>query len=131
VDEIVFLTVAEVLRLHEMQLELYGGLPGVRDPDLLQSAVAMPAMRFDEAYLHEDVFQMAAAYLFHPAMNHPFADGNKRVALHAAYVFLALNGFRLEAHPDALYELTISVASGRTGKAVIAAALRAASARLL
>src|SRR5450759_3474152 len=103
-DEPIFLTVEEVLDLHDRQLELYGGLPGLRDAELLEAAVAMPAMAFGGEFLHRDVFEMAAAYLFHLAKDHAFADGNKRVALHAAYVFLSLNGYRLEAEADSLYD---------------------------
>jgi death-on-curing protein len=127
VDGPIFLTVDEVLRLHDMQLDLYGGLPGLRDPDLLRSALAMPSTTSSGEFLHRDVFEMAAAYLFHLARDHPFADGNKRVALHAAYVFLALNGFRLEAEPGRLYEFTMAVASGQVGKSEVAATFRGAS----
>jgi hypothetical protein len=56
----------------------YGGLPGLRDLDLLKSAVAMPQATFDREFLHADIFEMAAAYLFHIVGNHPFLDGNKR-----------------------------------------------------
>jgi len=125
--EPLFLTVDEVLRLHDMQLELYGGMAGVRDLGLLESAVATPAMAFGGEFLHKDIFEMAAAYLFHLARNHAFADGNKRVALHASYVFLAMNGFRLEMESDALYDLTIAVATGVADKQEVAAVFRAGS----
>ena len=123
----VFLSSEEVLRLHSRQLALYGGLPGVRDVELLDAALAMPSIRFGGEFLHPDLFTMAAAYLFHLAKDHPFNDGNKRTALHAAYVFLPVNGLRLEMDPDALYELTLSVAEGRTGKDAAAEAFRNAS----
>ena len=129
-DEPLFLTVGEVLRLHDTQLDLYGGRPGLRDPGLLRSALAMPSMTFSGEFLHPDVFEMAAAYLFHLARDHPFNDGNKRVALHAAYVFLALNGFRLDAEPEQLYDLTMAVASGRIGKSEAAALFRRSSSPL-
>jgi death-on-curing protein len=67
---------------------------------------------------------MAAAYLFHLAGNHPFVDGNKRVALSAALVFLRLNGFRIHANGEDLYQLVMSVAEGRSGKAEIAVFLK-------
>ena len=63
---------------------------------------------------------MAAAYLFHIARNHPFIDGNKRTALACALVFLRLNGIRIVASEDELYELVIGTVEGRTSKAVIA-----------
>lgn len=115
-DDPTFLTVEEVLRLHDIQLELYGGLPGLRDAGLLESALAMPAMQFGGEFLHPDIFEMAAAYLFHLAKNHPFCDGNKRVALHAAFVFLRMNGQRLVLDPGDLHDLAMAVAEGRVDK---------------
>jgi death-on-curing protein len=82
-----FLTVAEVLALHEIQLHDYGGLDGLRDKGLLESAVAMTQATFGGEFLHPDLFAMAAAYAFHIAENQPFIDGNKRAGLHAALVF--------------------------------------------
>ena len=73
-----FLSVADVLGFHEDQLANYGGAPGVRDMGLLESAVAMPMAGFGDQYLHADLFEMAAAYLYHIVCNHPFVDGNKR-----------------------------------------------------
>jgi death-on-curing protein len=87
-----FLSVVEVLFLHEEQLARYGGGTGIRDIGLLESAVAQPQATFGSEYLHADLFQMAAAYAFHIAQNQPFVDGNKRTGLVAALVFLDLNG---------------------------------------
>jgi death-on-curing protein len=75
---------------------------------------------FGGKYLHTDLFEMAAAYLFHLVQNHPFIDGNKRVGAAAAIVFLALNDVVLEADEDGLVELTLSVARGEAGKQQIA-----------
>ena len=74
----IFLSLAEVLEIHRDQIERYGGDPGIRDLDLLQSALAIPAAGFGGQYLHNDLYEMAAAYLFHITQNHPFVDGNKR-----------------------------------------------------
>ena len=120
----VFLTLDEVLTLHEIQLSRFGGLSGLRDAGLLESALAMPQAGFSEHYAHEDVFAMAAAYLFHLVKNHPFADGNKRVGFHAAYVFLQMNGHILTMSQDAAYDLVIATAEGRIDKAGIAQAFR-------
>src|SRR5262245_50033502 len=87
-----FLSRDEVLEIHRQQIERFGGRPGVRDVGLLDSALAMPAAGIGGERLHGDAYEMAAAYLFHLAKNHPFFDGNKRVAAHSAYVFLSLNG---------------------------------------
>jgi death-on-curing protein len=74
--DIIFLTLAEVIDIHTDQVERYGGSHGVRNMNLLSSAVAMPAASFGGNYLHADIFEMAAAYGFHIAQNHPFIDGN-------------------------------------------------------
>ena len=119
-----FLTVADVLAIHAGQLELYGGESGVRDPGLLESAIAQPQASFGGEFLHVDLFEMAAAYLFHITKNHPFIDGNKRTGLVAALVFLDLNGVSVEGERSELYELTLQTALGRADKPRIAAELR-------
>jgi death-on-curing protein len=100
----------------------------MRDLGLLQSAIGMSEATFEGQFLHGTVFEMAAAYLFHVARNHPFVDGNKRTALMCALVFLGLNGQRLEAEPNALYELVDGVASGHADKAEVAVFFRRNSA---
>jgi death on curing protein len=97
----------------------------VRDAGLLESAVAMPGAGFGGQYLHRDVPEMAAAYQFHLAQNHPFFDGNKRVAAIAAAVFLRLNGWELTADPDDFYRVTLAVADGSADKSAAAAFFRA------
>jgi len=128
--EPLFLTYDEVIRLHVVQIELYGGSHGLCDQGLLDSALAMPQAGFGEQYLHADVFEMGAAYLYHIAMNHPFIDGNKRTALAAADVFLRLNGLRFVMQPDAAYDLVIGVCEGTVTKKQLAAAFRENSAPL-
>jgi death on curing protein len=73
-----FLDLVEVLEIHQSRIDRYGGSPGVRDLGLLQSAVAQSSAGFGGEFLHSDLYEMAAAYLFHVARNHPFIDGNKR-----------------------------------------------------
>ena len=84
---------------------------------LLSSALAMPQASFGGVYLHTSLAEMAAAYLFHIAQNHPFVDGNKRAALAAALAFIWLNDRRLEAGEDELTELVMGIAAGRLSKA--------------
>jgi prophage maintenance system killer protein len=79
-----FLTVQEVLEAHEAAVRLHGGSAGVRDGQLLDSAVHMAQASYGGEFLHPGPFDMAAAYLFHIALNHPFVDGNKRAAWLAA-----------------------------------------------
>ena len=119
-----FLTLEEVLDIHAMQLGRFGGGEGVRDQGLLESALAQPAATFGGRFIHEDLFAMAAAYLFHIVRNHPFVDGNKRVGLLSALVFLDLNGIAIEHGSEALYELTMAVAEGRVDKAHVTTELR-------
>ncbi len=112
-----FLTFDDVLALHADRIERYGGSLGLRDAGGLSSALGMASATFGGAFLHPTLAEMAAAYLFHISQAHAFVDGNKRVALAAALAFLALNGHRLVAEPDALYELCIGVAAGNASKA--------------
>lgn len=128
--EPLFLTYDEIIRLHVVQIELYGGSHGLRDQGLLDSALAMPPAGFGDQFLHADLFEMAAAYLYHIAMNHPFIDGNKRTALSAADVFLRMNGYDLGLEPDFTYELVIGVCEGDVTKKQLAAAFRERAAPL-
>lgn len=116
----IFLTLDEALLIHADQIRRYGGGHGLRDLGLLSSALAMPETWFGGVYLHASLSEMAAAYLFHIAQNHPFLDGNKRAALATALAFLWLNDQSLEADDDELTELVIGVAAGRIGKAEVA-----------
>ena len=89
-SEPVFLGLDEVIEIHNDQIKQYGGHPGILDIELLKSAIAMPAATFDGNYLHTDIYDMAAAYLFHIVRDHPFIDGNKRTGAVAAVVFLMI-----------------------------------------
>lgn len=115
-----FLTIDEVFAIHADQIRRYGGAPGIRDLSLLRSAIGIPETTFDGGLLHGSVIEMAAAYLFHVAKNHPFVDGNKRTALMCALVFLGLNDHRLEVDEDSLYGLVDGVAAGRVDKSRVA-----------
>lgn len=121
----VFLTLDEVLTLHSDQIQRYGGTPGLRDRGLLSSALGTVQATFDGRFLHQSLFEMAAAYLFHLAQNHPFLDGNKRVALAASLIFLWLNDREIEAPEDALTILVLGVAEGKVTKAEVAVFLKA------
>jgi len=116
---VIFLGLDEVIAVHGNQLRLYGGLAGIRSLDLLKSALAMPTAAFGGDYLHTNIYDMAAAYLFHIAKNHPFLDGNKRVGATAAALFLLMNGIELVADEDKYEQLVLSVVAGKAGKAEI------------
>jgi death on curing protein len=122
--QIRFLTADEVVELHEDQIRRYGGASGLRDISLLESAVAQPTATFEGRDLHPDLIDKAAAYAFHLCRDHPFVDGNKRVALASALVFLELNGMDVTDRRGALYNLMVEVASGRAGKPEIVEVFR-------
>jgi death-on-curing protein len=115
-----FLTLDEVLSLHEAQIRLFGGSSGVRDLGLLQSAMGNVEATLSGVFLHETLFEMAAAYLYGICRNHPFLDGNKRTAVATALAFLDMNGIEVNAEEDEFYDLVIGVAEGRVSKAALA-----------
>ena len=119
-----FLTLVEVLSILQDQIARYGGEFGIRDLNLLSSAIAVPQASFGGQTLHTDLFEIAAAYAFHICQNHPFLDGNKRVALASALVFLDLNAVHLSDPDGRLYTLMMDVAKGDAGKPRIAETLR-------
>lgn len=114
-----FLHIDEVLAIHADQIERYGGDATVRDMGLLISAVNMPRASFGGVFAHADLFEMAAAYLFHIVQNHPFVDGNKRSGAVTAIMFLALNDVDVTGSNEQLHELVLDVAKGKTDKAAI------------
>ena len=122
--EPVFLSLSEVLEIHQDQITRYGGAAGIRDMDLLKSALGTPAAAFGGRFLHTDIYEMAAAYLYHLVKNHPFIDGNKRVGAVAALVFLYLNGFDFDAPEDDFAEMVLATARGDLGKADVAVFIR-------
>jgi death on curing protein len=111
-----FLSLDEVLELHDDQISSFGGTPGVRDEGLLESALAQPQATFGGEYLHPTIAEQAAAYLYHITMNHPFIDGNKRSAFAVTDTFLRLNGFYLNLTDDRAYDLVMQVAQGTMTK---------------
>ena len=119
-----FLTVDEVLEIHALQVRLFGGDPAILNMGLLESALAQPGFAFGGEFLHPDLPTMAAAYLFHIAKNHPFADGNKRTATHAAFTFLRMNGVKLAPPVDEAEQVVVAVAEGRMQKEEIAGYFR-------
>lgn len=115
-----------ILAIHERQIAEHGGLPGIRDANLLDSALARPENL--HAYGDPDVFDLAAAYAYGIARNHPFADGNKRVAYVTASLFLRLNGFALTAANEDRVTTFLRLAAGEITEPDLAAWLRTHSA---
>ena len=117
---IFFLNLDDVLHIHQNQITLYGGDPAVRDMGLLASAIAQPQASYAGEFLHKDLFEMAAAYLFHIVKNHPFVDGNKRTGAVSALAFLDLNEVEVQADEQRLFDTTLAVAQGHMGKPEVA-----------
>ena len=115
-----FLTFEQVLMIHAIQLQLFGGQDGVRDQSALESAIAQPEAGFGEHYLHSHPFGMAAAYAFHIAENQPFVDGNKRTALDCALTFLEGNGIVIEDSNMVLFQAMIDLGNHRQTKESLA-----------
>ena len=109
---IVYLSVEQVLHLHEIQIEHFGGAGGLRDRASLESAIARPAATFGGDDLYADLPSKAAALMHSLVMNHPFVDGNKRVGAMAAELFLEINNRRFLASDDDIERMTFGVARG-------------------
>jgi death-on-curing protein len=124
VADVLFLTLAEAIEIHRDQIDRYGGRVGLRDLALLESALAQPEGSFAGEWLHEDHYEMAAAYAYHLCQNHPFIDGNKRTALAAALVFLELNGVMIVDPRGRLKNAMVRIASGKMSKEASAKLLR-------
>lgn len=104
-----YLTMADILAIHEDLVERYGGAHGVRDPGALESALYRPQTGY-----YADVIAEAAALWESLSQNHPFIDGNKRAAFAAVYTFLAINGFELKADPNETYVFIIGLFEKRS-----------------
>ncbi len=128
--DITFLSLSEVIEIHQDQLARYGGSLGVRDLELLKSALGMPEATFRGEYLHTDIYEMAAAYLFHIVKNHPFIDGNKRVGAVVALVFLALNGYDFTAPQEKFGDFVLRVARSELDKTDVTIFIRKWAAKL-
>ena len=107
-NRVAFLTVDEVLAIHAVLISTFGGPEGLRDPGLLESALYRPRTGY-----YADLAEMAAALFESLLMNHPFVDGNKRVAFFATDVFLRLNGYWLRVNPDKAHQFLIGLLEGQ------------------
>jgi len=108
-----YLSLGEVVHLHHALLEQTGGATGIRDLGLLESALAQPRATFGGTDLHPTLIAKAAALGFSLAVNHPFVDGNKRVAHAAMEVFLVLNRLEITGTIDEQERLMLDLAAGR------------------
>jgi death-on-curing protein len=110
--EPIWLEISTVLQIHAAQINRHGGDSGVRDAGLLESALARPHNRYWYSDRSATVPELTASLAFSIARNHPFVDGNKRVALAASIAFLETNQWRIQARLDEVYEIFLSVAAG-------------------
>ncbi len=124
-----YLRVEHVVSLHDMNIEKFGGALGLRDGRLLESAVSQPQQSFGGQDLYPSLFDKAAAYAFFISENQPFLDGNKRTAISAASVFLAINGHEVIAPEGALYETIMQVANKQISREGLAGWFRKNSRR--
>ena len=118
-----WLAPVHVLAIHSDQIQAHGGAVGLRDRGLLESALERPRNRF-RYEPDSDLSALAAAYGFGIARDHPFLDGNKRVAFQAMYLFLGLNGFRIDAAEEEVVATILALASGKLDETSLAAWLR-------
>jgi death on curing protein len=125
-----FIPAELVLTIHADLLQRYGGQPGLRDSGLLESALAQPRMTAGGKEIHKALFEKAAAYGFHVCNNHPFIDGNKRVAFVLMDIFLQKNGWEIISSEEEAYTVMISLASGKLSKAQLVSWLKDHTARL-
>ena len=107
-----YLTIAEILELHERLFALSGGATGIRDLGALESSVNQPHASFGGVELYPDLVTKAAALCFSLVMNHPFLDGNKRVGHAAMETFLVLNGHEINSNVDEQEKIILNVAAG-------------------
>jgi death on curing protein len=111
-----YLKLFEVLELHRQVIAQSGGASGIRDLGLLESALAQPLMTFGGGDLYPSVVEKACALGFSLIMNHPFADGNKRIGHAAMEVFLILNEMEISASVDEQEQIVLAIASGEKGR---------------
>jgi death-on-curing protein len=120
----IHLTSDQVLEIHSAAIRLFGGSDGLRDEALLLSATSAPQATFRGFSTFADTVEVAAAYLFYLCSNHPFIDGNKRVALGSCLVFLELNGYSPAPDSEDWENLTLAAAACVLGREEITATLR-------
>ncbi len=111
-----YLMIPHVLAMHEVLIQKYGGLNGVRDQGLLESALAQPEQDVFGEELFPTISSKAAAYAFYLSENQPFIDGNKRIATVTAITFLRLNGYDLTASQEDVYKIIMQLANKKISR---------------
>jgi death-on-curing protein len=124
------ITVRQVLLLHEYMIKKHGGSSGVRDMNMLQSAVNRPFATFDGQDLYPDIFLKSGALVQSIVKNHPFIDGNKRTGFSSAYLLLKKNSFQIDASQKQVVQFTVSVANENLSVDEIASWLKSHSTKI-
>lgn len=119
-EDYVFIEYDRILQLNSLAIQTYGGDHGIRDRALIESAISQPKATFDGIYLHQSIFEMAAAYYYHISESQGFSDGNKRTGFLAMFSFLKLNGYDLIIPNDYLWPVLMQVAREEKGKTELA-----------
>ena len=120
-----YLTLNEVIELHRVLIQQFGGANGLRDLGGLESAIAQPRMTFSGEELYPTIVEKAAAICYSIVKNHPFVDGNKRAGHAAMEIFLVLNGYEISAPVDEQEQIILQIASSKMSRAHFEAWLRA------
>lgn len=123
-DTCIHLTPEQILEIHAAAIRFFGGSPGLLDSALLLSAAAAPRATFGGRSRFADTVEVAAAYLYYLCRNHPFVDGNKRVALGVCLVFLELNGYTPAPDCEDWENLTLAAATGHVSRTELCTTLR-------
>ena len=105
-----------ILHFHDQLIQTYGGKPGIRDKKLFDSAIEQSKTIYEGEYSHNSLIEMAAAYGYHLCNNHPFMEGNKRIALVTMDIFLQRNGYEIVASEKKTYKIMMQLSSGKLTK---------------
>lgn len=119
-NEIIFLTFEEVLKIHDEQINRFGGLHGTRDQGLLKSALFAPQATYQGQYLLDGIYTMAAVYAHSLIKNHPFLDGNKRTGIATSLIFLTANDSFVSFKENDVFELALQIATSKISPEEIA-----------
>lgn len=112
----IYLSLQDVLDIHDRMIERFGGSSGIRDFNRLESAIFLPKQTFDQVELYPGIIEKAAILCFAIVTNHPFIDGNKRTGHHVMDLFLRINGYKIVSNVDDEEKAILNIASGQWKK---------------
>ena len=111
-----YLTKDQIVKLHKVLIETSGGSSGIRDEGMLDSSIKLPLQTFDDRELFPSIIDKATRLAYGLIKNHPFVDGNKRIATHAMLIFLSLNGIKLSYEDEEFIDIILKVASSHSNE---------------